>query len=329
MKLASLKHGRDGRLVVVSRDLRMAVETPGIAGTLQAVMDDWDRCAPELQKVSDQLNAGGLSAAFAFDPAQAHAPLPRAYQWCEGSVYLVHLERTRKSTNRELPPSLYTDPGVWQGVSNYFLPPNDPVPVFDDAWDIDLEPSVAVITDDVPMGTPASQAARHIKLVVLLNDLSLRAIQIPEMTKGLGIIQGKPLKTFAPVAVTPESLGDLWTGTMLACAVTVKVNGHTIGTAQAHVDYNFDFPTLIEYVAKTRHIGAGSIISCGTVANRDEGRGNSCLMEKRAVEILSTGKASTPYLKFGDNFGIECLDSQGDSVFGAMAHTVVKAKQPV
>lgn len=324
MKLASLKEGRDGKLVVVNRDLRQAVAVADIARTMQAAIDDWASCAPRLQEVSNRLNTGDMPGAFGFDQAQAHAPLPRAYQWCEGSVYLVHLERTRKSTNRELPPSLYTDPGVWQGVSNYFVPPHDPVPVIDDSWDIDLEPSVAVITDDVPMGTKAAQAAGHIKLVVLLNDLSLRAVQIPEMTKGLGIIQGKPLKTFAPIAITPQGLGLYWTGTMLARPVVVKVNDRTIGTAQAHVDYNFDFPTLIEYVARTRHIGAGSIISCGTVANRDEARGNSCLMEKRAVEILGQGKASTPYLKFGDRFSIECFDDSGISMFGAMSHTVVK-----
>jgi fumarylacetoacetate (FAA) hydrolase len=327
MKLGSLKHGRDGKLIIISHDLRWAVAVPEIAMNLQSVIDDWDALYPKLQAVSHLLNAGKLANTFSFDPEQAHAPLPRAYQWCEGSAYLVHLERTRRSTNRDLPPSLYTDPGVWQGVSNYFLPPNDPIPIFDDEWDIDLEPSIGVITDDVPMGTLASQASTYIKLVVLLNDLSLRAIQIPEMKKGLGIIQGKPLKTFAPIAVTPESLGEMWQANMLACAVNVKVNGELIGNALANVDYNFDFPTLIEYVAKTRDIGAGTIISCGTVANRDEKRGNSCLMEKRAVEILGTGQASTPYLKFGDQIQIECLDSDGISVFGAMSHSITKAQK--
>jgi fumarylacetoacetate (FAA) hydrolase len=324
MKLASLKGGRDGRLVIVSYDLLRAVEVPEIAGTMQAAIDEWSFCAPRLQAVSERLNRGAIAASFAFDPIHADAPLPRAYQWCEGSAYLVHLERTRRSTNRELPPSLYTDPGVWQGVSNYFVAPHDPVPVIDDSWDIDIEPSVAVITDDVPMGTTAVQARQHIKLVVLLNDLSLRAVQISEMKKGLGMVQGKPLKTFAPVAVTPEGLGRYWTGTMLAREVIVQVNGVTIGTAEAHVDYNFDLPDLIAYVARTRHLGAGSIISCGTVANRDMGRGNSCLMEKRAVEILDHGQASTPYLKFGDRFHIECLDDEGTSLFGAMSHMVVQ-----
>ncbi len=324
MKLASMKSGRDGRLVVVSRDLHRAVDVPDIARTLQAAIDDWATCSPRLRAVSDKLNAGDLPGAFAFDQAQAHAPLPRAYQWCEGSAYLVHLERTRKSTNRELPKALYTDPGVWQGVSNFFIPSHDPIPVVDDNWDIDIESSVAVITDDVPMGTKAAAARNHIKLVLLLNDLSLRAVQIPEMQKGLGIVQGKPLKSFAPIAVTPEGLGPYWTGTMLARPVITKVNDETIGTAEAHIDYDFDLPTLIEYVARTRHIGAGSIISCGTVANRDESRGSSCLMEKRALEIIGTGKASTPFLKFGDRFSIECLEDDGTSLFGAMSHTVVR-----
>ncbi len=324
MKLASLKHGRDGKLVVVSHDLQRAVAVPEIAATLQAVIDDWAGCEARLQAVSDKLNAGSIAGEFVFDQDQAHAPLPRAYQWVEGTAYLVHLERTRKSTNRELPQQLYTDPGVYQGVSNYFVPAHDPIPVVDDDWEIDFESSVAVITDDVPMGTKAADARKHIKLVVLLNDLSLRAVQIPEMKKGLGIVQGKPLKSFAPVAVTPRGLGKYWTGSMLARRVTSSVNGQVIGSVEAHIDYNFDLPTLIEYVAKTRHIGAGSIISCGTVANRDESRGSSCLMEKRALEIINEGKAHTPFLKFGDRFSIESLDDEGKSIFGAMAHTVVK-----
>lgn len=326
MKLASLKHGRDGRLVVVDTALQWAVAVPDIASTMQQAIDDWPACAPRLQAVSDRLAAGDRHGAIAFDPWQADAPLPRAYQWCEASAYLVHLERTRRSTGRELPPSLYTDPGVWQGVSNHFIPPQGDMPVFEE-WDIDLEPSVAVITGDVPMGASVEEAAAAIRLVVLLNDVSLRAIQIPEMTKGLGIIQGKPYKGFAPVAVTPQGLGPLWTGTMLSCAVTVKVNEDIIGTALADQDYNFDLPTIIAYVARTRHVGAGSIISCGTVANRDPARGSSCLMEKRAVEILEQGGARTPWLRFGDRIHIECLDPQGRSVFGAMSNRIVKAQR--
>lgn len=324
MKLASLASGRDGRLVVVSPDLRRCTPVPHIAPTLQAALDEWPLLAPRLQAVSDELTAGRL-AGEALDPAALAPPLPRAYQWCEGSSYLVHLERTRASTGRTLPPELYHEPGVWQGTSNHFVAAQGAIPVVDDAWDIDLEPSVAVITGDVPMGTPAEAAAPYIRLVVLLNDVSLRAIQIPEMAKGLGTVQGKPLKVFAPVAVTPEGLGSFWTGRMLARQVAVRVNGERIGDPWADRDHEFDFPRLIAYVARTRDIGAGSIISCGTVANRDPARGSACLMERRAVEILRDGAAVTPWLKFGDRIEIDCLDDEGRSIFGAMRNGIARA----
>lgn len=324
MKLASLAGGRDGRLVVVHPDLRRCAPVPHIAPTLQAALDEWPRLAPRLQAVRDELAAGRL-AGEALDLAALAPPLPRAYQWCEGSSYLVHLERTRASTGRTLPPELYHEPGVWQGTSNHFVAPQGAIPVVDDAWDIDLEPSVAVVTGDVPMGTPVEAAAQHIRLVVLLNDVSLRAIQIPEMAKGLGIVQGKPLKVFAPVAVTPEGLGSFWTGRMLARQVAVRVNGALIGDPWADRDHEFDFPRLIAHVARTRDIGAGSIISCGTVANRDPARGSACLMERRAVEILQDGAARTPYLRFGDRIEIDCLDDAGSSVFGPMRNVVARA----
>jgi len=324
MKLASLDIGRDGALVVVRKDLARYVAVGDIAPTLQAALDDWAALAPRLEAVSADLEAGRLDG-LPLDLAALACPLPRAYQWCEGSSYLVHLERTRASTGRVLPPELYHEAGVWQGTSNYFVGPRAPIPVRDDAWDIDLEPSVAVITDDVPMGTRAADAHRHIKLVVLLNDVSLRAVQIPEMARGLGIVQGKPMKVFAPVAVTPQGLGSHWSGTMLARQVRVSVNGQLIGDPWAHRDAEFDFPRLIEHVARTRVIGAGSIISCGTVANRDPARGSACLMEKRAVEILGGGGARTPYLKFSDTIEIDCLDDAGGSVFGPMRNVIAPA----
>lgn len=324
MKLASLRSGRDGSLVVVSPDLCRHVPVPQIAPTLQAAIDDWEQLAPRLRAVSDDLAAGRL-AGESLDLAALAAPLPRAFQWCEGSSYLVHLERTRASTGRTLPPELYHEPGVWQGTSNHFVAPQGAIPVADDAWDIDLEPSVAVITGDVPMGTSAQEAAAYIRLVVLLNDVSLRAIQIPEMAKGLGIVQGKPCKVFAPVAVTPEGLGPFWTGRMLARQVAVCVNDARIGDPWADRDHEFDLPRLIAHVARTRDIGAGSIISCGTVANRDPARGSACLMERRAVEILQGGGAVTPYLKFGDRIEIDCLDDAGQSVFGPMRNVIVRA----
>ena len=324
MKLASLDTGRDGALVVVRSDLARYVAVGEIAPTLQAALDDWAAVAPRLEAVSADLDAGRLDG-LPLDLAALACPLPRAFQWCEGSSYLVHLERTRASTGRVLPPELYHEAGVWQGTSNHFVAPLAYIPVRDDAWDIDLEPSVAVITDDVPMGTRAADAHRHIKLVVLLNDVSLRAIQIPEMARGLGIVQGKPLKVFAPVAVTPQGLGPDWTGTMLARQVRVSVNGELIGDPWAHRDAEFDFPRLIEHVARTRVIGAGTIISCGTVANRDPARGSACLMEKRAVEILAGGGARTPYLKFGDTIEIDALDDAGRSVFGPMRNVIARA----
>jgi fumarylacetoacetate (FAA) hydrolase len=323
MKLASLNEGWDGRLAIVRRDLRCYVLATGIAPTLQYALDRWQEIAPKLQHVSDRLNAGEL-ASFPFVQGDVAPPLPRAYQWCEGSSYLVHLERTRASTGRPLPPELYLEPGVWQGTSNYFIAPHAPIPVADDSCDVDLEASVGVITDQVPMGTRAADAAQHIKLVVILNDVSLRAIQIPEMAKGLGVLQGKPMKIFSPTAITPDELGIYWTGAMLSRPVRVAVNGRQIGCALADVDCEFDFPRLIEYVSRTRVIGAGTIISCGTVANRDESRGSSCLMERRAIETLRTGSPTTPYLKFGDRVDIDCLDDKGMSLFGSMNNTVVR-----
>lgn len=329
MKLASLRSGADGRLVVVRRDLARCVAVPLIAPTLQHALDHWETVAPKLAAVAADLDAGRLEGQ-ALDLGALAAPLPRAYQWCEGSCYLVHLERTRASTGRVLPPELYHEPGVWQGTSNYFVAPQADIPVVDEHWDIDLEPSVAVITDEVPMGTRAADAAGHIKLVVLLNDVSLRAVQIPEMAKGLGIVQGKPLKVFAPVAVTPEGLGDFWQRNMLARQVDVRVNGQRIGDPWADRDHDFDFPQLIAHVARTRVIGAGSIISCGTVANRDPARGSACLMERRAVEIIESGghgvgSARTPYLRFGDEIEIDCRDEQGHSVFGPMRNLIAPA----
>jgi fumarylacetoacetate (FAA) hydrolase len=324
MKLASINSGRDGVLIVVSSDSRRYIKVGEIAPTMQSVLDDWAVLAPRLEAISVDLNSGRVKG-LPLDITALACPLPRAYQWCEGSSYLVHLERTRASTGRVLPPQLYYEPGVWQGTSNHFVAPTGPIPVFDDNWDIDLEPSVAVITDDVPMGTAAVDAAKHMKLVVILNDVSLRAVQIPEMTKGLGIVQGKPLKVFSPIAVTPETLGKFWTGAMLARQIEVKVNGQLIGNPWAHHDHEFDFPKLLEHVARTRDVGAGSIISCGTVANRNADRGSACLMEKRAVEILGAGHAVTPYLRFEDSIEIDCLDDAGTSIFGFMKNTIVRA----
>jgi fumarylacetoacetate (FAA) hydrolase len=319
MKVATLKAAnRDGTLMVVSRDLRSAVAVPNIAPTLQHALESWDRCAPMLDAVYAQLNAGKAHEAFTFDQRSAHSPLPRAYQWCEGSVWIAHMERCRKSTNRELPAALYTEIGMYQGGSDSFLPPHSPMICPTDEWDADLEAGICVIVDDVPMGVTVEAAAAHIKLVLLVNDFSLRRLQFPEMAKGLGVLQSKPANAYSPIAVSPDSLGTAWDGRMLARAVTVSVRGEIIGAPLGNVDALFDFPQLIVHLAKTRCIQAGSIIGAGTVANRDPARGSACLLEKRAVEILEDGAARTAFLKFGDRIRIECFDTDGSSIFGAI-----------
>lgn len=324
VKLASLKQGgRDGTLVVVSRDLSRAVEVPQIAPTLQRALEAWDDLAPHLGVVYSALNSDKAAGAFAFDQSAVHSPLPRAYQWCEGSVWIAHLERCRRSTNRELPPQLYTEIGMYQGGSDSFVGPRDPIVCPNDDWDADLEAGICVITDDVPMGTTAADAARHIKLVVLVNDYSLRKIQFPEMTKGLGVLQSKPANAYSPVAVSPEALGDAWDGRMFARPVTVTVRGQVIGAPFGNRDALFTFPDLIAHLARTRDIEAGSIIGAGTVANHDPAVGSACLLETRAVEILDHGSATTPFLKYGDTVRIESFDTDGASIFGAIEQTLV------
>lgn len=318
IKLASLKSGgRDGALVVVSRDLKWAIPVPQIAPTLQRALEDWSNCAPRLSRQYHALNAASpTDDRIPFDERAVHSPLPRAYQWCEASVWITHLERCRRSTNRPLPPELYQEIGMYQGGSDSFVGPHDPMICADDNWDADLEAGICVIVDDVPMGTSVEAAAAHICLVVLVNDFSLRRLQFPEMAKGLGVLQSKPANAYSPVAVTPGALGDLWQGSMLARPITVKVREGVIGTPYGNIDALFTFPQLIAHLAKTRDIEAGSIIGAGTVANRDTERGSACLLEKRAVEILEAGSARTPFLKYGDRIQIECLDEHGQSIFG-------------
>lgn len=329
MKLATLKTGRrDGELAVVSHDLTRAVKVGHIAPTLQAALDDWPLVAPALERAYAELNAGGAVGSLPFDEAMCHSPLPRSYLWCEGTVYLVHLERCRRATNRDLPQALYTEASLYQGGSDSFIGPRDPIEVVDQDWDVDLEAGICAILDDVPMGTPVEQAARYIRLLLLTNDVSLRRIQPAEMAKGLGLLQCKPANSFSPVAVAPDTLGSAWTGTMLARPVRSYVNGELIGDPVGSDDYYFDFPQLISHLARTRHIEAGAIVGVGTVANRDESRGVSCILEKRAKEILSEGAARTPYLKYGDRVRIECLDTDGQSIFGAIDQEVIHYSPP-
>jgi fumarylacetoacetate (FAA) hydrolase len=326
MKLATLKTGtRDGALAVVDAHLTKAVRAEAVAATMQGALDDWANAAPRLEALYDALNSGDVPGTFQFDQTKMHSPLPRAFQWCEASVYLVHLERCRRATNRELPKSLYTEIAMYQGGSDNFIGPHDPILVWSEDWDVDYEAGICVVTDDVPMGVSEENAARHIKLVVLTNDVSLRRLQPAEMAKGLGVLQCKPANSFTPVAVTPESLGSSWTGTMLCRPIHSYVNDKLMGCPEGHVDAQFEFPALIAHLARTRDIAAGSIIGVGTVANRDESKGTSCLLERRALEILATGEATTSYLRYGDRVRIECLDDGGQSIFGSIDQVVSPA----
>jgi fumarylacetoacetate (FAA) hydrolase len=325
MKLASLKSGgRDGTLVVVGRDLSRAVAVPEVAFSLQAALDDWAACADKLRAVSDMLNSGTAAKTIAFDPTAAASPLPRAYQWADGSAYLYHAELVRKARKAELPPSFYSDPLMYQGGSDSFIGPCDDILAADEAWGIDLEAEVAVVTDDVPMGVTPEQAGAHIKLVMLVNDVSLRNLIPGELAKGFGFLQAKPATAFSPVAVTPDELGAAWDGKRLHLPLISRLNDTLLGRPDAGKDMNFDFPTLIAHAARTRELEAGSIVGSGTVSNRDATVGSSCLAERRMIETIAQGQPETPFLRFGDRVRIEMLDSAGSSIFGAIDQRVVK-----
>src|SRR6201991_2113019 len=334
MKLASLKEGgRDGTLVVVNRDLTRAVKAVGIAPTLQAALDDWHRIAPRLNALSEDLAAGKAEGAFDLDMAKLAAPLPRAYEFVDGSAYLPHVERVRKARGAEVPESFYTDPLMYQATSAGFLGPRDAVVVPSEDFGIDLEAEVLVVTDDVPMGVTPAQAAGHIQLVGLVNDVSLRGLIPAELAKGFGFLQSKPASALSPVFVTPDELGEAWAGGKLSGVLKVDLNGQPFGRADAGEDMTFDFGTLVAHLAKTRNLGAGTIVGSGTVSNRDAddgpgkpvdrgGRGYSCLAEVRTVETILDGKAATPFLKTGDTVRIWMEDAPGHSIFGAIEQVV-------
>jgi len=328
VRLASLKSGRDGRLVVVGRDLKHAVEAKGIAPTLQDALDRWAETAPALGRLAADLEAGRAKGAFALDPASVAAPLPRAYQWADGSAYVFHVELVRKARGAEMPPSFWTDPLMYQGGSDSFLGPRDAIVMADEVWGIDFESEIAVVVDDVPMGAGAELAATRIRLVMLVNDVSLRNLIPGELAKGFGFFQSKPSTAFAPVAVTPDELGAAWDGRKLHLPVISTLNGAKFGDPDAGTDMTFDFPTLIAHAAKTRPLVAGTIIGSGTVSNRDRARGSSCIAERRTLETIDTGKPSTPFMKFGDRIRIEVLYRAGASVFGAIDQTVERARVP-
>ena len=325
MKLASLKGGRDGRLAVVSSDLAHAVLVPQIAPSLQAALDDWDRAAPRLDKIAHNLNAGKADGRFAFDQAACASPLPRAYQWADGSAYVTHVELVRKARGAELPPSFWTDPLLYQGGSDGFLGPRDAILAADEGWGIDFEGEVAVVTGDVPYGCLPQDAGRHIRLVMLVNDVSLRNLIPGELAKGFGFFQSKPASAFSPVAVTPDELGDAWRDGRLHRRLEVKLNGAAFGTPDAGADMIFNFPQLIAHAARTRALAAGTIVGSGTVSNSDRSAGSACIAERRMLEQLAGGKPQTPFMRFGDRVRIEMLDDRGSSIFGAIEQDVRRA----
>jgi fumarylacetoacetate (FAA) hydrolase len=326
LKLASLRRGsRDGVLVIVSRDLSRAIPAPGAATTLQAALDDWARVRPRLEQAAFELESGRAPGAFAFRPGEALSPLPRAHHWVDGSAYVNHVELVRKARGAEMPPSFWTDPLVYQGGSDDFLAPCADAPFVSEDHGIDLEAEVAVVTDDVAIGTSAAAARDHVQLLMLVNDWSLRNLIPAELAKGFGFYQSKPATAFSPVAVTPDELGEDWDGGKVLLPLVSHVNGELLGRPDAGTDMTFDFPRLIEHVTSTRRLGAGSILGSGTVSNYDRSRGSSCLAERRMLEQIEHGRAITPFLRYGDRVRIEMFDRGGRSIFGAIDQRVVPA----
>lgn len=326
MKLATLKDGtRDGQLMVVSRDLKTAQLADGVARTLQRALDDWTFIAPQLDAIYQDLNQGRARRSFDFEPQNCMAPLPRAFQWADGSAYVNHVELVRKARGAELPPSFWEDPLMYQGGSDDFLGPTDDIELFREEWGIDFEAEVAVITDDVPMGVTPDQAHQRIRLLMLVNDVSLRNLIPDELAKGFGFVQSKPATSFSPVAVTPDELDDAWKGGKVHLPLLSTWNGKLVGKPQAGVDMVFNFPQLIAHLAKSRNVRAGSIIGSGTVSNKDAKRGYSCIAEQRCLETIAGGAPVTPFMAFGDTIRIEMLGGDGKSVFGAIEQRVQQA----
>jgi len=334
MKLASLKSGRDGELIVVSNDLlRMATATD-IATTLQQALDNWSAIYPQLKELSDALDAGSIKGE-AFDETACSSPLPRAYQWADGSAYVNHVELVRKARGAEIPESFWTDPLMYQGGSDAFLGPHDDILMpTDQGWGVDFEAEVAIITDDVPMGVGVEDAADYIRLIMIVNDVSLRGLIPGELAKGFGFFQSKPSSAFSPVCVTADELGDAWRDVKLHLPLRSTYNGKLFGTPDAGVDMTFNFAQLIAHAAKSRPLAAGTIIGSGTVSNKlddgpgksieDGGVGYSCIAEVRMIETIESGTPETEFMKFGDTIGIEMLDTEGKSIFGNISQTLKK-----
>lgn len=332
MKLATLKAGRDGQLVVVSRDLTRFVSASSVAPTLQAALDDWPATRPQLEALAAELECGGSGEEF--DASACASPLPRAYQWADGSAYVNHVELVRKARGAEMPESFWTDPLMYQGGSDSFLGPRDDIPLADEAWGIDFEAEVVIVTDDVPMGVSADVAARHIQLIMLVNDVSLRNLIPAELAKGMGFVQSKPSSAFSPVAVTPDELGAVWRGNKINLPMLSFLNDKPFGKPDAGTDMTFDFGKLIAHLAKSRPLCAGTIIGSGTVSNKldggpgksieDGGVGYSCIAERRTIETILDGNPKTSFMQFGDRVRIEMRDADGDSIFGTIEQVVVR-----
>lgn len=335
MILASLKHGRDGRLVVVSRDRRRMVLADPAAHTLQAALDDWTEAAPKLAALAEELESGGQDRE-PFDETACASPLPRAYHWADGSAYVNHVELVRQARGAELPESFWEDPLIYQGGSDAFLTPRGDVPVADPEWGVDFEAEIAVVTDDVPMGTPPERAGAHIRLLMLVNDWSLRNLIPGELAKGFGFYQSKPSTAFSPLALTPDEIGPAWDGAKLHLPLLSRLNGEPFGRPDAGVDMTFDFPRLIAHAAKTRPLGAGTIIGSGTVSNRldggpgkpvaEGGAGYSCIAEQRMIEKIAAGEVRTPFMGYGDRVRIAMADADGRDLFGAIDQRVVPCR---
>ena len=332
MKLATLRDGRDGRLVLVSRDLSRSISAASVMPTLQAALDDWATARPALEALAK--NLVNTDQGEPFDESACSSPLPRAYQWADGSAYVNHVELVRKARGAEMPDSFWTEPLMYQGGSDAFLAPRDDVPVADEAWGIDFEAEIAVITDDVPMGVSSGDATGHIQLLMLVNDVSLRNLIPGELAKGFGFFQSKPSSAFSPVAVTPEELGDAWQNSKVHLPLLSFFNDEPFGIPEAGVDMTFDFGQLIAHAAKSRPLRAGTIIGSGTVSNKLEGGpgkpideggvGYSCIAELRTIETIESGAAMTSFMQFGDNVRIEMHGSDGQSIFGTIEQSIVR-----
>lgn len=328
MKLASINNGtRDGQLVVVSKDLTKAVVVSEIATTMQAALDQWATKETLLKEVYDNLNAGKLSNAIDFTTATVMAPIPRAYHWADGSAYVTHVELVRKARNAELPESFWTDPLMYMGASDAFIGATDDIEIESEAWGIDFESEVAVITDDVPPGVSAAEALKHIKLITILNDVSLRNLIPAELGKQFGFYQSKPWTAFAPVVVTPDELEGVWKDGKVHLPLHSTLNGVLVGSPNAGVDMTFNFGQLVAHAAKTRSLMAGTVIGSGTVANQGSPTGSSCLAEVRCLETIKDGKPSTPFMQFGDRIEIEMMDKEGKSIFGRINQVVKEYKK--